>query len=81
MKKLILLLLLFIPIVSIGQGIIPISSEEYEKESFLKIDNRLGFSEPIPDNYSLEKFVPLYMLTRTPPLKRKPILFEKGRAN
>ena len=57
MKK-IILLLLFIPLVSLGQGIIPVSAEQYEKESFLKIDNRLGFSEPIPNNYSLEKFVP-----------------------
>ena len=57
MKKLILLLL-FIPIFSIGQGIIPLSSDEYAKESFFKFDNTLSFSESVPDNYSLEKFVP-----------------------
>ena len=58
MKKL-LLVLLFSPLVSLSQGLIPISKEEYNKIQSAKTDNTFGFTESsTPSSYSLEKYVP-----------------------
>lgn len=60
MKKIILYVFIF-PILSsslFSQGLIPISKESYEKCPSIKIDNILGFSQTMPDKYSLEGFVP-----------------------
>jgi len=58
MKKL-LLVLFFFPLVSLSQGLIPISKEEYNKIPSAKTDNTFGFTESsTPSSYSLEKYVP-----------------------
>jgi hypothetical protein len=57
MKKLILLLL-FIPIVSFGQGLIPSSIEDYNNVPSVKSDDQFGLTGSVPDFFSLEKYVP-----------------------
>lgn len=57
MKKLILILV-FIPILSFGQGLIPSSVEDYNNILPVKYDDQFGITNSVPDFFSLEKYVP-----------------------
>ena len=57
MRK-ILIILLFIPLVSFGQGLIPSSIEDYNNVSSVKYDDQFGLTGSVPDFFSLEKYVP-----------------------
>jgi len=57
MKKLILLLL-FIPLLSFSQGLLPSSITKYENLKSVEFDEQFGLTESVPEFFSLEKYVP-----------------------
>ena len=57
MKKLILLLL-FIPVLSLGQGLLLPTIEDLKNVSYVEYDDQFGLTGSEPDFYSLEKYVP-----------------------
>ena len=58
MIKKLLLLILLIPLLSFSQGLIPASVEDYNNVPSVRFDNQFGFTESIPEFYSLESYVP-----------------------
>jgi hypothetical protein len=51
-------LFLLISLFSFSQGLIPASIEDYNNVPSVRFDNQFGFTESIPEFYSLENYVP-----------------------